>query len=56
MNSTQKRREYKKNAKKSLCKGKTAKKCPKVKGCKNAKGSKKTFCRKIKNKSYKNNK
>jgi hypothetical protein len=56
MNSTLKRREYKKNAKKSLCKGKTVKKCPKVKGCKNAKGSKKTFCRKIKNKSYKNNK
>jgi hypothetical protein len=38
---------------KNLCLGKktaTPNKCKKVKGCKVAKGTKRTFCRKIKNK------
>ena len=44
--------KYKINSKKSLCKSKKEKKCKKIKGCKMAKGPKKTFCRKIKNKKY----
>ncbi len=39
----------------SLCKGKRTSqpnKCKKVKGCKVAKGTKRTFCRKIHNKSH----
>ena len=43
---------YKKNRSKSLCKGKTEKKCKKVRGCKTATGTKRKFCRKIKNLSY----
>ena len=42
---------YRARIKKSLCKGKQGKKCTKVKGCKIAKGSKRSFCRKKKNKS-----
>ena len=40
---------YKKNAKLSLCKGKSVKspnKCKKVKGCKVASGTKRVYCRK----------
>lgn len=44
--------KYRINSKKSLCKSKKEKKCKKIKGCKMAKGPKKTFCRKIKNKKY----
>ena len=46
--STEKRKLYRDRIKKSLCRGKTAKKCKKVKGCKYAsKGTKRRFCRKI---------
>ena len=41
---------------KSLCRGKSVKKpnrCAKVKGCKVAAGTKRTFCRKRKNKTQK---
>ncbi len=44
--------KYRINSKKSLCKSKKEKKCKKIKGCKMARGPKKTFCRKIKNKKY----
>jgi hypothetical protein len=40
------------SSRKNLCKGKrvsTPNKCKKVKGCKVAKGTKRTFCRKKKN-------
>jgi|TARA_Y100000992_G_scaffold164269_1_gene110253 hypothetical protein len=38
----------------SMCKNKkTGYKCKRVKGCKTAKGKKRTFCRKIKNKTSK---
>lgn len=48
------KKQYKTNSKRSLCKSKSDKKCKKLKGCKVAKGTKRRFCRKIKNKSYKN--
>ena len=40
---------------KSLCKGKRVKpnKCKKLRGCKVARGTKRTFCRKAKNKTSK---
>lgn len=44
--------KYRINSKKSLCKSKKEKKCKKIKGCKMARGPKKTFCRKIRNKKY----
>lgn len=44
--STYKRKIYRARIKKSLCRGKTAKKCKKVKGCKHASGTKRKFCRK----------
>lgn len=47
---------YRARIKKSLCKGKQGKKCTKVKGCKIAKGSKRSFCRKKKNTTMKNKK
>ena len=47
------RRQYKNNSKRSLCKSKTAAKCKKIRGCKTAKGKKRTYCRKMKNKTYK---
>ena len=51
------RKAYKKNSKKSLCKSKTEKKCNRLKGCKYAKrGTKRNFCRKAKNKSYRKKK
>ncbi len=42
------RRYYRKRVKKSLCTGKVAKSCHKIKGCKNTKSSTKRriFCRK----------
>ena len=46
------KREYRANSKKSLCKSKKEKKCKKIKGCKMTKGTKKSFCRKIRNKKY----
>lgn len=46
-------KKYKSNSKKSLCKSKNDTKCRKLRGCKVAKGTKRRFCRKIKNKSYK---
>ena len=47
---------YRARIKKSLCKGKQGKKCTKVKGCKIAKGSKRSFCRKKRNTTMKNRK
>lgn len=44
---------------KSLCKGKTVKnpnKCKKVRGCKVANGTKRSFCRKAKNRTKKSSK
>ena len=46
------KKEYRANSKKSLCKSKKEKKCKKIKGCKMTKGTKKSFCRKIRNKKY----
>ena len=43
------RRLYRARIKKSLCQKKTSKKCKKVRGCKTAKGPKRSFCRKIHN-------
>lgn len=56
MNNKTIRKLYKNNSKRSLCKSKDPKKCIKIKGCKTAKGKKRTICRKIKNKSYKSKK
>lgn len=44
--SSYKRKIYRERIRKSLCRGKTAKKCKKVKGCKHASGTKRSFCRK----------
>lgn len=44
--SNYKRKIYRARIKNSLCRGKTAKKCKKVKGCKTASGTKRRFCRK----------
>jgi hypothetical protein len=44
--SASKRKIYRERIRKSLCRGKTAKKCKKVKGCKTASGTKRRFCRK----------
>lgn len=44
--SASKRKIYRHRISKSLCRGKTAKKCKKVKGCKKASGTKRKFCRK----------
>lgn len=49
MVSKTQRNLYRKNAKKSLCKGKSVKtpnRCKKVKGCKVANGTKRVYCRK----------
>ncbi len=40
------KRIYRKRVSKSPCRGKTAKACGKSRGCKSAKGKKRTFCRK----------
>lgn len=45
--SDSKKKFYRQRIRKSLCRRKTAKKCKKVKGCKNASGTKRKFCRKI---------
>ena len=47
------KKTYRKRIKSSMCRGKTGRKCTKVKGCKIAKGTKRSFCRKKKNKSVK---
>ena len=47
------RRQYKNNSKRSLCKSKSQSKCNKIRGCKTAKGKKRTYCRKMKNLTYK---
>lgn len=44
--SAYKRKIYRERIRKSLCRGKTAKKCKRVKGCKTATGTKRKFCRK----------
>lgn len=46
---------YRKNAKKSVCKGKRVvpNKCKKMKGCSVARGKKRTYCRKKTAKRYK---
>jgi len=44
--SASKRKIYRQRIRKSLCRGKTEKKCKKVKGCKTASGTKRRFCRK----------
>ena len=49
MASPTRRALYRKQGKKSLCRGKSIKKpnrCKKVKGCKVASGKKRTYCRK----------
>tara|TARA_B100000767_G_scaffold257843_1_gene266043 strand:+ start:234 stop:443 length:210 start_codon:yes stop_codon:yes gene_type:complete len=40
------KRIYRKRVSRSPCRGKTKKNCGVTKGCKNAKGKKRTFCRK----------
>lgn len=46
-------KQYKARSKKSLCnKTKKTVRCSKLKGCKVAKGKKRTFCRKKKNHTY----
>ena len=43
------KRIYRKRVKKSPCRGKTKKSCKQLRGCKNAKGKKRSFCRKALN-------
>lgn len=43
------KRIYRKRVKKSPCRGKTVKSCSQSRGCKNAKGKKRSFCRKTSN-------
>ncbi len=55
MPTTEKRKMYRKVGKRSLCRGKSVKnpnRCKKIKQCKVASGSKRTYCRKKKATRY----